>query len=206
MRSLTRAAAVLAVALVVGDAAGQSGGLEETPLIMSLVELEDEISRREADLRRYGAQLELLESRNAELQHELERHEAELRVQESQARARIVTLCRLRHGGAVQLLRGARTWSDLIRRARVARFIADGDVTALRSHQGRVEALAERRRELESRLQSQRALRSRIATYQQELEVERHRRLRRQQEPDFPQSTFFHSTGEAATAPAPLGL
>ena len=77
---------VLVVASSVDTAQGQPTEFDDTSFPMTLDELENEIQRREEDLRRYGNRLERLESKNQEVRRELEHREAELRQREYQVR------------------------------------------------------------------------------------------------------------------------
>jgi septal ring factor EnvC (AmiA/AmiB activator) len=159
-----------------GRAAGQESDAMSDSSAMTMSELEDEIARREEDLGRYGEQLTRLEQEVAAVRTELDAREVELAAREAHVRARVVTLCRLRRGGYLHLLRGARSWTDLVRRARYARAIADRDLAALAEHQRQVDELAARRAELAQRVSSVIGLRERIDLYRQELEAERDRR------------------------------
>ena len=181
------------VLLIVGTASGQPSELEDGPLVMSLAELEDEISRRQEDLRRHQERLSEIERENETVRRELDARASVLGNRETHVRERIVTLCRLSRGGYVQLLRGAETWTDLVRRAQLARAVMDDDITVLRAHQTEVEDLERQRRELDERLERQRDLNDRITRYRRELEEERQRRLSTQQSfspmpPPFPQA------------------
>ena len=182
------AVALITGAIVAGSATGQPAELDEAPMVMTLEELEGEIERREADLRRYSEQLQRLERQIEALRTQLAEREAVLRRQERTARTRVVTLCRLSRGGYVQLLRGARNWTDLVRRAQIARVVMDQDVAALQEHQREVEELSQRRQQLTQRVDRQRELQERIARYQRELEAERARRLAQSRELQQPQS------------------
>ena len=55
------AVALITGAIVASSATGQPAELDEAPMVMTLEELEGEIERREADLRRYSEQLQRLE-------------------------------------------------------------------------------------------------------------------------------------------------
>ena len=114
------AVVLVALALAVAPAAGQEGlpGAAPAGSSMTLAELEAEIAEREVDLQRYGERLERLEAETTEVRAALETRVAELRQQEAHVRARIVTLCRLRQGGYLHLLRGAGSLSELVRRLR----------------------------------------------------------------------------------------
>lgn len=174
-----------ALVLAASTATGQPADtVDPGPIAMTLVELEEEIRRREHDLERYNEQLAELERENAELRRELDAHGADLARQERQVRARLVTLCRLSRGGYLQLLGGASSWADLFRRAQFARTLVDQEMEALNEHQRQVEALEERRGQLDQRLAAQRRLRERIAGYREELEAERERRLVERRQPD----------------------
>lgn len=173
----TAALVMAALAVSGNDASGQPAELNETPLVMTLHELQEELDLREADLRRYNERLEALESQNAEVRGQILERETVLRRQEHAVRERIVTLCRLSRGGYAQLLGGARTLTDLMRLAQLARTVIDQDIEALRDHQGQVDELEDQRRQLSGRVESQRRLSERISQYQQELEAERQRRV-----------------------------
>jgi flagellar motility protein MotE (MotC chaperone) len=187
--------ALATIAIVGGHAVGQEGAALSAGAPMTDRELAGEIARREADLARYNERLSRLESETAGIRSDLERREAELGAQESQVRRRIVTLCRLRQGGYLHLLRGASSLTDLMRRARYARSLANADLASLREHQRLVAELEGRRADLASQIETQRQLRERIATYRDELEAERRRRL----EP--PDPFFDDVTAEAPAAP-----
>ena len=180
----------VALALRGSIAVGQTSDLDETPLAMTLSELREELSRREADLRRYRSRLEELERENDEVRAGLEQREADLRRQEHTVRARLVTLCRMSRGGYVQLLGGASSWVDLIRRAQLVRAVTEQDIEALRAHQRAVEELESQREQLSANVESQRRLSDRISQYQQELEAERQRRLVAEPNP-YPQTVPF---------------
>lgn len=173
-------ALLLVVALAVSEnrASGQTtGGGEETTLVMTLTEIQEELSRREADLSRYNERLEELERQNNAVRQQIIERENELQQQESNVRERIVTLCRLSRGGFMQLLGGAQTLSDLMRLAQLARAVVDQDIEALTAHQTGMEELEAQRQQLSERVESQRRLRERISHYQQDLEAERQRRI-----------------------------
>ena len=178
MRRLAPLAAVALGLVVATGRAGGQGAFSDGAVAseMTAAELEDEIARREADLARHGARLARLEASEARVRDELAAHAAELGRQESQVRARIVTLCRLRQGGYLHILRGASSWTDLVRRARYARTLAAHDLEVLRRHHEGVQALETRRRELDERLDEARGLRDRIAGYRDELRAELERR------------------------------
>lgn len=165
---------------VVEPATGQISNVEETPLVMTLDELEEEIVRREDDLRRYRERLAELEVENSKVGANLEAREDRLRGQEDRLRGKIVTLCRMSRGGYIQLLRGARTWAEIARRSQIARAVVDQDIEEIREHQLQVEELREQRARLLRRVEVQRQLQARIARYRRELEDERRRRLRAQ--------------------------
>ncbi len=169
--------ALIILALIASQAAGQQADIEPQPLAMTLPELEEELRRREEDLGRYSQRLSALESQNAEVRGELESREQVLRRQEAQVRARLVTLCRLSQGGYLQLLQDASSLADLFRRAQFARGLIDGDLDALREHQTEVDSINLRRRQLDRRLAAQRQLQERIEHYRLELETERERRV-----------------------------
>jgi peptidoglycan hydrolase CwlO-like protein len=157
---------------------------------MTLAELREEIARREADLRRYRVRLDELVRENESVRATLDEHEAALRRQEATVRARLVTLCRLSRGGYLQLIAGASSWVDLLRRAQIVRAVVERDIETLASHQRQVEALADQRRELTERIETQRSLSDRISQYQQDLEAERERRV----------------AAESSASPPPFGL
>lgn len=198
----TAALVVAALTVSGNDASGQSAGLSETPLVMTLNELQEELDMREADLLRYNERLEALESQNTEVRGQIRERETELRVQEYAVRERIVTLCRLSRGGYMQLLGGARSLSGLMRLAQLARAVVDQDIEALRVHQGQVDELEEQRQQLSNRVETQRRLSERIGQYQQELEAERQRRLD-VESAAYPQSSPL---GVPTPSPTPSGL
>jgi len=179
------AALALAVVVPARPAWAQGSGLDDA-LGMTLQELEEEIARREDDIRRYAERLAQLEGQNDEVRLDLERREANARRHERGLRGRIVSLCRLSRGGYVALLLGAHTWTELLRRAELARTVVDRDVDALRAHTGELEQLRLQRRQLAEQLETQRALSDRISLYQQELEAERQRRLALENPPPLP--------------------
>jgi peptidoglycan hydrolase CwlO-like protein len=162
-----------------------SSGLDDA-LGMTLEELEEEIARREADLQRYSSRLAELDQQNEALRADLEQREATARARERSLRTRIVGLCRLTRGGYVALLLGAHTWTDLLRRAELARSVVDRDVEALRAHRVELEQLRQQRRTLAEQLETQRTLADRISLYQQELEAERQRRVTLETPPPLP--------------------
>jgi septal ring factor EnvC (AmiA/AmiB activator) len=171
VRRLGLAVLVLVVAAA-GLATGQEAGAPVQQGLaseMTAGELQEELSRREEDLRRYTERLRHLEADAAVVQTELDARAAAVHEQEGLVRARLVTLCRLRQGGYLHLLRGARSVSDLMRRARYARAVAEHDLASLRDHQGRVADLERRRAELAAQRTAQRQLREQIAAYRDEL-------------------------------------
>jgi len=158
------------------EASGQSGGASFDAATMTDEELEGEIQRRTGDLDRYTEHLGRLERTTREARGALDLRERELHVQQSEARRSVVTLCRLSRGGFVHLLSGAQSWTDLFRRAELARVLARRELGALRDYQSGVEELETRRNTVEQRLTAHRALRERTRTYRQALELERTRR------------------------------
>jgi peptidoglycan hydrolase CwlO-like protein len=167
----------LGVVILTARATGQPAEVDPGPIAMTLPELEDELRRRQQDLDRYGERLDGLEQQNDEVRRELEARGEVLRRQESEVRARLITLCRLSRGGYLQMLGGSRSWADLFRRSQFARSLVDQELEALGAHQSEVEELDRRYRQLDRRLNEQRQLQERIVQYQRELEAERERRL-----------------------------
>lgn len=185
-------------ALAPAAARAQAGSGLDDALGMTLEELEEEIARREADLLRYSGRLTELERQNDTLRADVDQREAAARVRERSLRTRIVGLCRLTRGGYVALLLGAHTWTDLLRRAELARTVVDRDVEALRAHRVELEELRDRRRHLAEQLETQRALADRISLYQRELEAERQRRVTLENPPPLPGSFGVdQETGES---------
>jgi len=191
---------------LVGNAAGQPSDVEELPLVMTLAELEEEIVRREDDLRRYRERLEDLEARNDSIRRHLEAREAELQGEEARLRSKIVTLCRMSRGGYLQMLRGARTWAEMARRAQIARTVVDRDVEEIRSHQQQVDELRSQRQQLVQRLEVQRQLQARIERYRQELANERSRRLRAARFGSLPTTSVASPSDELDDEPMSLEL
>lgn len=187
-RRLAAAAAACALLGLLWPAAAraQAGAGLDDALGMTLEELEEEIARREADLQRYSSRLAELEQQNEALRADLARREATASERERTLRTRIVGLCRLTRGGYVALLLGARTWTELLRRAELARSVVDRDVEALRAHRSELDQLRRQRQQLAEQLDAQRALADRISLYQQELEAERQRRVTLEAPPPLP--------------------
>jgi peptidoglycan hydrolase CwlO-like protein len=159
-----------------GQARAQADGETSGLTYMTLREINEEIARREADLRRYQEQLAALERQNDTLRAELDEREQALANRQAQVRSFLRTLSQLTQGGYLQLLRGASNWIDLVRRIELTRDAVGRKLAALQQHQEQMAELQQRRSELADQLAQQQQLQERITKYREQLEFERDRR------------------------------
>ena len=169
-------ALVVASLLCPGQLWAQADGETSGLTYMTLREINEEIARREGDLRRYQEQLAALDRQNVALQAELEEREQALSSRQVQVRRFLRTLSQLTQGGYLQLLRGANNWIDLVRRIELTRDAVGRKLAVLHQHQEQMAALEQRRSELANQLAQQQQLQERITKYREQLEFERDRR------------------------------